>query len=198
MAAEKTFSTARASSRLTSRRKSSVNLICGGVFTVKCRAADGSLRWVSENPNLVTNSGLYYILYQSMSMFASVNPTYFVGLVEGPASGVTFAASDNLLTHPGWTEFTGYVTSTSAAEHPEMYFGDPTTSNPAVITSNAAAELFIDTTGLLAGVFLTTVATWTPINPNPIISEAFFDTGDRPVVSGDVVSVEYTFSLSTP
>ena len=111
-------------------------------------------------------------------------------MVTGPASATTYAATDTLAAHVGWTEFSGYSGSRKA-----MVFGTPTTAAPSVIDNTASPASFsITSTAVIAGAFVCTVASGTS---GILFSEADFQSpGDRSVVSGDVLNVSYTFSLN--
>jgi hypothetical protein len=116
--------------------------------------------------------------------------TWYVGLITGPGSGTTIAAGDTLASHAGWTEFTNYTGNRKAA-----VFATATTADPSVITNTASPAQFAITGagGTVAGAFLASVATGTS---GVLFSASDFQSpGDRVVVSGDTLNVQYTFSL---
>jgi hypothetical protein len=161
----------------------------GGVFHVQCFDKDGALKWEDGMHNLVVNVGLQDMnaKYFSGSTYTA---SFFLGLVTGPASGTTFAATDTLVSRPGWTEFTNYSGSRKA-----VTFGAATSADPSVISNSASPSQFSITGagGTVAGAFLCTVASGTS---GILFSEADFQSpGDRVVVSGDTLNVTYTFSL---
>lgn len=165
-----------------------------GVFHMQCFDKDGNLKWSEEFPNLVVNVGL-----QDMNTKYFTGTTYtavwYLGLVTGPASGTTFSAGDTLASHGatgagGWTENTGYTGNRKA-----VTFGTATTANPSVISNSASpAQFTMNATSTIAGAFLCNVASGT----SGILFSAsdFQSPGDRSVVSGDVLNVTYTFSLT--
>jgi hypothetical protein len=161
----------------------------GGVFHVQCFDKDGILKWEDGMHNLVVNVGLQDMnaKYFSGSTYTA---SFFLGLVTGPGSGTTFAATDTLASRPGWTEFTNYSGSRKA-----VTFGTATTADPSVISNSASPSQFAITGagGTVAGAFLCTVSSGTS---GILFSEADFQSpGDRVVVSGDTLNVTYTFSL---
>jgi hypothetical protein len=162
--------------------------LAGGVFTVTCHDKDGNLKWEETNPNLVVNEGLQNM---NTEYFKGVTYTaaWFIGLVQGPASGTTFAAADTLASHAGWTEDTSYSGNRKA-----VTFGTATTADPSVITNSASPSQFTMTgTTDIGGAFLCSVATGTS---GILFSASDFQApGDRSVVSGDVLNVTYTFNL---
>lgn len=163
-------------------------VMAGGVFTITCHDKDGNLKWEDRATNLVVNEGLKDMndKYFSGSGYTAA---WYLGLVQGPSSGTSFAAGDTLATHGGWTEDTAYSGNRKA-----VTFGAATTADPSVITnSGSPAQFTMNGTTTIAGAFLCSVATGTS---GILFSEADFQSpGDRAVVSGDVLNVTYTFNL---
>jgi hypothetical protein len=97
-----------------------------------------------------------------------------------------------MASHAGWTEQTGY----SQATRPACTFGTATTADPSVITNSLAAAAFsINATATIGGAFLTSNNTKSGTTGILFSAAAFAAPGDRNVVSGDTLSVSYTFSL---
>lgn len=161
----------------------------GGVYTIQCVGADGQVKWEQNTPNLVVNQGLQNMNTTYFNSGTQVT-TWYVGLITGPGSGTTIAASDTLASHAGWTEFSNYVGNRKAA-----VFGTATTADPSVIANTASPAQFIisGAGGTVAGAFLASVATGTS---GVLFSASDFQSpGDRVVVNGDILNVTYTFSL---
>ena len=161
----------------------------GGVYKVVCHDADGNFKWEESTHNLVVNQGLQDMntKYFKGSAYTAA---WYLGLVTGPGSGTTFAAGDTLASHAGWTEFTNYSGSRKA-----VTFGTATTADPSVIDNSASPSQFTisGAGGVVAGAFLCSVASGTS---GILFSESDFQSpGDRTVVSGDTLTVTYTFSL---
>jgi len=78
-----------------------------GYYHVVCRAADGSIKWQDEFPNLVNAVGKELMLdtLLSGSAYTTVGP--FLGLISGASP--TFAAADTMTSHAGWTGAGGTV-----------------------------------------------------------------------------------------
>jgi hypothetical protein len=164
-----------------------------GVYLVQCHDADGNLKWELETPNLVVNGGL-----QDMNTKYFVGSAYtaawYLGLITGPGSGVTIAATDTAASHAGWTEAVGY----SQAARPTCTFGaTPTNANPSVATNSASTATFsINATATIAGAFLISNSTKSGTT-GILYSAAKFQTpGDRSVINGDTITVTYTLSLA--
>jgi hypothetical protein len=162
----------------------------GGVFHVKCHDANGDLKWEVEKHNLVVNVGLQDMNTQ---YFTGVGYTaaWYIGLY-GPAASNTPAATDTMAAHAGWTEITAY----SQATRPACTFGVPTTADPSVATNTASPATYnINGSVTIGGAFLTSSSTKGG-NTGVLFSASDFQApGDRIVVSGDTLTVTYTFSL---
>jgi hypothetical protein len=169
-------------------RGSTERVAAGGVFTFVCTGPDGQVKWTDTFHNLVVNQGL-----QDMNdkYFKSVGYTasFFLGLVTGPGSGNTYAATDTLATNPGWNENTNYSGTRKA-----VTFGTPTLADPSVISNSASPASFSITSNaqVIAGALLCTVASGTS---GILFSVGNFTGGDKTVDSGDTLSVTYSFSL---
>lgn len=163
-------------------------MLAGGIFTITCHDKDGSLKWEESNHNLVVNEGLKDMNDKYFSG-AAYTAAWYIGLVQGPASGTTFAAADTLASHAGWTEDTAYTGDRKTAT-----FGAATTADPSVISnSGSPAQFTMNGTTTIGGAFLTNVDTGTS---GVLFSASDFQApGDRSVVSGDVLNVTYTFNL---
>ena len=179
------------SASLTANKGSTERVGAGGVFTVTCVGADGVEKWSDTFHNLVVNEGL-----QDMNakyfQGAGYTAGWFLGLVQGPGSGTTYAAADTLASHAGWTELvpgTAYTGNRKA-----VTFGTATTADPSVITNSASPSSFAMLVNgtVVAGAFLASVSSGTS---GVLFSAGDFTGGDKTVDSGDTLNVTYTFSL---
>lgn len=167
------------------------NALASGRFHVLCYDKDGNLKWEENNSNLVVNVGIQYMAGTALTSTAQIT-SWYIGLVTGPGSGTTYAAGDNMTTHTGWTEFTGYSQSTRVA----AVFAAATNANPSVVTNSASVAVFsINAGGVVAGAFLTSGSAKSG-TAGTLFSGSDFTGGDRTVVSGDTLNVTYTFSLT--
>lgn len=161
----------------------------GGVYKVECHDAQGNLKWEETTHNLVVNQGLQDMNTQYFKGSA-YTAAWYLGLITGPGASTTIAAGDTLATHAGWTEFTNYSGNRKA-----VTFGTATTADPSVIDNSGSPSSFTITSsgGVVAGAFLCNAATGTS---GVLFSASDFQSpGDRTVVSGDTLTVTYTFSL---
>ena len=167
-------------------RQEHERLAFGGVFKVECFGSNGEKKWEDTFHNLVVNEGLQD-LNNKYFKASGYTAAWYLGLINGPGSGTTYAAGDTLVTHAGWTEDTNYSGSRKA-----VTFGTPTLADPSVIDNSASPAVFnINNTTNVAGAFLTTVASGTS---GILFSEGDFTGGDKLVANGDTLNVTYTFS----
>ena len=162
----------------------------GGVFAVQCHDKDGNLKWQAESHNLVVNVGLQDMNAKYFTG-SSYTAAWYIGLYGAGASN-TPAASDTMSSHAGWTEVVAY----SQATRPACTFGVPTTADPSVATNSASPASFsINGTTTVGGAFLTSNSTKSGTTGTLFSAVDFSSPGDRSVVSGDTLTVTYTFSL---
>lgn len=171
---------------------SSENAVACGKYFAECRDKDGNLKWTAEGDNLVVNAGLAYMAGTALANSAAQITTWYIGLY-GAAASNTPAAGDTMSSHPGWTEIVPY----SDANRPTATFATATTANPSVVTNTANKAVFnINATATVGGAFLVSNNTKSGSTGTLFSAADFQSPGDRSVVSGDVLSVTYQFSLS--
>jgi hypothetical protein len=162
-----------------------------GVYTVVCIGADGVEKWRDEFPNLVVNAGLK-LMNDTFFAGSAYTAVWYLGLITGPGSGTTFAASDTMSSHIGWTEDTTY----SNTNRPTVTFGAASLADPSVIATSATS-FTINGATTVAGAFLTTNNTKGGTT-GTLFSASDFTGGDRILASGDTLNVTYTFTLEAP
>lgn len=157
----------------------------GGIFKVECFSLNGDKKWEADFHNLVVNQGLQD-LNTKYFKGSAYTAAWYLGLVTGPGSGTTFAATDTLASK-AWTEDTNYSGNRKA-----VTFGTATTADPSVIDNSASPAVFnINNTTTVAGAFLASVASGTS---GILFSAGDFTGGDKVVANGDTLNVTYTFS----
>lgn len=188
---EKAKATDIAASGLVANSGASEGAKATGKYTVECFDKDGNLKWVAETPNLVVNVGLQYMAGSALTSTAQIT-TWYLGLY-GSGSTNSPSAGDTMGTHGGWTEVTDYSEST----RPAATFAAATNANPSVVTNTASKAVFtINGTTVVGGAFLTSNNTKGGSTGTLFSAADFAAPGDRSVVSGDILNVTYTFSLS--
>ena len=172
--------------------QSNEGLKATGKFLIECYDKDGKLKWTDESKNLVVNVGLQYMAGTALDGSTARITSWYLGLY-GAASSNNPAAGDTMSSHAGWTEVTDYTEAT----RPAATFVAATTANPSVVTNSASkAQFTMNNTVTVGGAFLTSNNTKGGTSGTLFSAKDFSAPGDRNVVSGDVVLVTYTFSLS--
>ena len=191
MTIEKLKTTDQFSGGLIANTKSGEDAKATGVYYVECHDKDGNLKWTAESKNLVVNAGLQYMAGTALTSVTQIT-TWYIGLYGAGASN-TPAATDTMSSHIGWTEVVPYSNATRVA----ATFATATTANPSVVTNSASPASFtINATSTVGGAFLTSGSAKSGTTGTLFSAADFSSPGDRSVVSGDVLSVTYTFSLS--
>ena len=167
-----------------------------GHYVVECRDANGNLKWEEQFPNLVNAVGkqlLLNTLLTTSGTYTTVGP--FLGLISGASP--TFAASDTMTSHAGWTEFTAY-TVTGSAVRGTAVFGTATSTgtSPSNVTTSTATAITYTITGAGGTVgrcFLVTGsgATSTLGNTGGTLYSAGAFSVAKVTTAGDTVSVTY-------
>ena len=191
MTTEKLKVTDHISSGLIAGTQSGEQAKATGVYYVECHDKDGKLKWSAETKNLVVNVGLQYMAGTALTSVAQIT-TWYIGLYGAGASN-TPAAGDTMASHAGWTEVVPY----SNANRVTATFATATTANPSVVTNSASPAVFnINATSTVGGAFLTSGSAKNGTTGTLFSAADFAAPGDRSVVSGDIISVTYTFSLA--
>lgn len=155
-----------------------------GVYTVECRGADGKLKWSEDFRNLVDTAGKNNLL-DTFFAGSAYTAAFYLGLVDG-ATTPTYAATDTMASHSGWTENVSY----SAATRPAVSWNAASAGSKA----STAVSFSINATATIAGAFLTTNNTKSGTT-GILYSAGSFSAGNRPVLSGDTLNVTYTASV---
>jgi hypothetical protein len=191
MTTEKLKVTDHISSGFIAGTKSGEQANATGVYHVECHDKDGKLKWSAETKNLVVNAGLAYMAGSALTSVTQIT-TWYIGLYGAGASN-TPAAGDTMASHAGWTEVVPYSNATRVA----ATFVTATTANPSVVTNAASPATFnINATSTVGGAFLTSGSAKSGTTGTLFSAADFSAPGDRSVVSGDIISVTYTFSLA--
>lgn len=144
---------------------------------------NGELQWAEEVPNMVFDDGVNFLLSQFFSG-ADYTATWYVGLID---SGATFAESDTMALHPGWTENSNY----DAAGRPAVTFGPAASKTISNIDSRASFTIN-GVGGTIAGTFIATDSTKNG-SAGTVYSAALFLSGDKVLAAGAVILVTVTF-----
>ena len=172
-----------------------------GFYEVKCHDKDGNLKWEDSFPNLVNAVGKQLMLDTLLkgSSYSVTGP--FLGLISGASP--TFAASDTMTSHAGWTEFTNYTVGGSAVRGTAVFASATSAgSTPSNVTTSAATAIVYTITGAggtVSGCFLVTGsgASSAQSNTGGVLYSAGAFTTAKITTAGDTVSVTYSTTATS-
>ncbi len=169
-------------------------LLIKGKFIAECRDSSGKLKWRDEITNTVVTVGKNSMLdnFLAGSSFTQTGP--FMGLISSVGFSA-IAASDTMTSHPGWTEAGNANAPTYTGTRKTCVWSVAAAGAKAL---SAALTFAIGSTGTVKGAFLVLAAGAVNTIDNTagtLFSAGLFGGGDRPVGSGDTLSVSYSCSL---
>jgi hypothetical protein len=172
-----------------------------GIYHVECRDADGNLKWTDSFPNLVNAIGKQLMLNTLLAgtSYTTVGP--FLGLIG--TTSPTFAASDTMTSHSGWTEFVNYTVGGSAVRGTAVFSAATSAgTTPSNVTTAAASAITYTITGAggnVTGCFLVTGsgASSTLSNTGGTLYSAGAFTTAKTTTAGDTVSVTYSTTATS-
>ena len=172
-----------------------------GHYHVECRDASGNLKWEESFPNLVNAIGKELMLDTLLkgSSYSVTGP--YLGLISGASP--TFAASDTMTSHGGWTEFTNYTVGGSAVRGTATFASATSTgTTPTNVTTSAASSITYTITGgggTVGGCFLVTGtgASSSQSNTGGTLYSAGAFTTAKITTAGDTVSVTYSTTATS-
>lgn len=172
-----------------------------GIYHVECRDAAGNLKWTEEFPNLVNAVGKQLMLDTLLKGSAYTVTGPYLGLIG--TTSPTFAASDTMTSHSGWTEFVNYTVGGSAVRGTAVFGSSTSTgSSPANVTTSAATAITYTITGAggnVTGCFLTlgSGASATQSNTGGTLYSAGAFATAKSTTAGDTVSVTYSTTATS-
>ena len=173
-----------------------------GCYHVECRDKDGNLKWEESFPNLVNAVGkelMLNTLLRTSGTYTTVGP--YLGLIDGASP--TFAASDTMSSHSGWSEFTNYTVGGSAVRGTAVFSASSSTgTTPSNVTTCAASAITYTITGgggTVGGCFLVTGsgASSTQSNTSGTLYSAGAFATAKVTTAGDTVSVTYSTTATS-
>lgn len=151
-------------------------------YKVECYDKDGNLKWSDGFKNLITRVGAGDSLDKHLKGSA-YTAAWFVGLTGATP---TFATTDTMASHAGWTDDTSY----SNATRPAWTGGtvDSSTNTTTVDNSASKAVFNINATATIGGAFMVTNSTKGGTT-GILYGGGAFAGGNRAVVNGDTLNV---------
>ena len=165
-------------------------------YEVECFDKFGNLKWTDTFKNLVPEAGLTKYLDATLKT-GLASPLWYVFLVTGPGSGTTYADTDVLATHAGWTEDNTSYTGNRPALNVSAAITCTGSGSCSLTNSANKASFTIDSTCsggcTIAGAGLASVNTGTS---GTLLGAGDFSGGDRSVVESDTLNVTITCTLA--
>jgi hypothetical protein len=165
-----------------------------GRYEIECIGADGKLKWREVIANVVATVGKNLMLDTAFAGAAYTVVGPYMGLISS-VSYTAVAAGDTMASHSGWLEAGGTNAPTYTGNRQTAVWSAATAGGKAL---SAALSFAITSTGTVKGAFLCygTGAVATKDNTGGTLwSAGTFSTGDKAVVNGDTLNVNYSTSL---
>jgi hypothetical protein len=165
-----------------------------GRYEVECIGADGKLKWRDTIENVVATVGKNLALDTFLAGSAYTVTGPFMGLISSTSYSAV-AAGDTMASHAGWLEAGGTNAPTYTGNRKTAAWSAASAGGKAL---SAALSFAITGTGTVKGAFLCfgSSAVNTKDNTGGVLwSAGTFSTGDKAVVNGDTLNVNYSTSL---
>jgi hypothetical protein len=165
-----------------------------GRYEIECVGADGKLKWREVIENVVCTVGKNLMLDTAFAGAAYTVVGPFMGLISS-VSYSAVAAGDTMASHAGWLEAGGTNAPTYTGNRKTAVWSAASAGSKAL---SAALSFAITSTGTVKGAFLCygTGAVATKDDTNGVLwSAGTFTTGDKAVVNGDTLNVNFSTSL---
>ena len=165
-----------------------------GLYEVECIGADGKLKWRDTIENVVATVGKNLALdtFLAGSTYTVTGP--FMGLISSTSYSAV-AAGDTMGSHSGWLEAGGTNAPTYTGNRKTAVWSAAASGSKAL---SAALSFAITGTGTVKGAFLcygSGAVNTKDSGAGTLWSAGTFSTGDKAVVNGDTLNVNYSTSL---
>jgi hypothetical protein len=165
-----------------------------GRYEVECIGADGKVKWRDIIENVVATVGKNLALDTFLAGSAYTVTGPFMGLISS-VSYTAVAAGDTMSSHAGWLEAGGTNAPTYSGNRKTAVWSAAASGSKAL---SAALSFAITSTGTAKGAFLCYGSGALATKDNTagtLWSAGTFSTGDKAVVNGDTLNVNYSTSL---
>ena len=165
-----------------------------GRYEIVCIGSDGKIKWRDVIENVVQTVGKNLALdtFLAGSTYTVTGP--FMGLISSTSYSAV-SAGDTMASHAGWLEAGGTNAPTYSGNRKTAAWSAATAGSKAL---SAALSFAITSSGTVKGAFLCygSGAVNTKDDTNGTLwSAGTFSTGDKSVVNGDTLNVNYSTSL---
>jgi hypothetical protein len=165
-----------------------------GRYEIECIGADGKLKWRDTIENVVATVGKNLALDTFLAGSAYTVTGPYMGLISSTSYSAV-AAGDTMASHAGWLEAGGTNAPTYTGNRKTAVWSAAASGAKAL---SAALSFAITGTGTVKGAFLCYGSGAVNTKDNTagtLWSAGTFSTGDKAVVNGDTLNVNYSTSL---
>jgi hypothetical protein len=174
---------------------SSMNDVAGevhGHYTFKCFDKDGNLKWTDTIENTVTTEGKNALLTNALKG-AGYTAAVYVGLISSVGYVSVPVVGDTMASHATWTE-AGSTNAPTFAARVAATFG---TASAGSLATSSSSNFTMTGAGTVKGAFICfNGASATLMNTAGALYAAGLFSGDKIVVTNDVIQVSYTTTLT--
>ena len=163
-----------------------------GHYEFKCFGEDGSLKWSESIENTVMTLGKDALLTNALKG-SSYTAAVYVGLISSVSYTGVPVVGDTMSSHPTWTE-AGVANAPTFAARVAATFG---TAGSGSLATSSSSNFTMTGAGTVKGAMIVfNGATSTIANTSGTLYAAGLFSGDKAVVTNDVIQVSYTTSLT--
>ena len=165
-----------------------------GRYEIECIGQDGRIKWREVIENVVCTVGKNLALDTFLAGAAYTVTGPYMGLISSTSYSAV-AAGDTMASHSGWLEAGGANAPTYTGNRKTAAWSAATAGAKAL---SAALSFAITGTGTVKGAFLcygSGALNTKDNNAGTLWSAGTFSTGDKAVVNGDTLNVNYSTSL---
>ena len=165
-----------------------------GRYEIECIGADGKLKWREVIDNVVQTVGKNLALDTFLAGSAYTVTGPFMGLISSIGYSA-INAGDTMASHTGWQEAGGATAPTYSGNRKTAAWTAASGGSKAL---SAALSFAITSSGTVKGAFLcygTGALNTKDDTAGTLWSAGTFSTGDKAVVNGDTLNVNYSTSL---
>jgi hypothetical protein len=165
-----------------------------GRYEVECIGVDGKLKWREVIDNVVQTVGKNLALDTFLAGSAYTVTGPYLGLISSTSYSAV-SALDTMTSHAGWLEAGGTNAPTYSGNRKTASWSAASSGSKALAVASSFA---ITGSGTVKGAFIIfgSSASATKDNTGGVLwSAGTFSTGDKAVVNGDTLNVNYSTSL---
>jgi hypothetical protein len=165
-----------------------------GCYEVECRDKDGVLKWRDVIDNVVCTVGKNLMLDTAFAGAAYTVTGPYMGLISSTSYSAV-AAGDTMASHSGWLEAGNANAPTYSGNRKTAAWSSASAGSKAL---SAALSFGITSSGTVKGAFMVygSGASATKDDTGGVLwSAGAFTTGDKSVVNGDTLNINFSTSL---